>query len=135
MTQIPLTPKQATALKFIKEYWLQHGRAPTYNEISQALDNPSKGNTYRIVDQLIARGHVTRKYGFHRSLQVVPERPIVIDLPPEIETKARAYADLAGVTVEAVIIEALRDRLILAQDIPQRNVSSVISSEFNGVVA
>ena len=55
-----MTPRQQSALEFIRAYVIEHGIAPTYGEIARAVGLHSKSNAHFVVDALIAGGLLVR---------------------------------------------------------------------------
>lgn len=51
-----LTPRQEAALEFIRAYVAEHGRAPKYQEISEAVGYANKGRAHTTVLALAKRG-------------------------------------------------------------------------------
>lgn len=67
-----LTARQAKTLAFIEAYAVQNGgRAPSYDEISGHLGLASRSGAYRMVEQLVQRGHLRRFRHRSRTLEVV----------------------------------------------------------------
>ena len=63
--------KQHELLAFIETFVAQHGYGPSYREIMRGCDYKSVSTVAVHVDNLIARGHLTKKTHSARSLEVV----------------------------------------------------------------
>lgn len=66
-----MTPRQKQCLDYIQRYWDEHGYAPSYNDIREALSAKSKSSVAALIEQLVQRGYVTRTPHLARSIQVV----------------------------------------------------------------
>lgn len=67
-----LTARQAKTLAFIEAYTVERdGMAPTYDEIASHLGLASRSGAYRMVEQLVQRGHLRRFRHRTRTLEVV----------------------------------------------------------------
>lgn len=79
-----MTPRQSELLTFIKTYSLENGYAPSYREMSAAFGSKHPASIYRMVQNLIAQGHLkaARKYRSGRSaphdIEVADNAPTVI---------------------------------------------------------
>lgn len=65
-----MTPRQSTALKFIKGYIKLRGYAPSVREVAAHM-NTNTSNAHRIVAKLEEGGHIRRTKGRVRSIEVV----------------------------------------------------------------
>jgi LexA DNA binding domain len=106
-----LTRRQRETLDFIHCFYLEYGTSPSYAEIAAHLGNKVKQGAYRLVRALEARGAVTRRPGQPRSLAPVLRNAVTLELPPDIDHAVRVLAQRARTTPEAVIIEAVHERL------------------------
>lgn len=68
-----LTPRQAECFSFIGAYSLEHGYAPTFDEIAAHLGLAKRSGVSRIVDELEARGLIRRQPKLARSLEIVEQ--------------------------------------------------------------
>lgn len=68
-----LTPRQADCLRVIRERLTQSGVPPTYDEMCLQLGMASKSNVARLVDGLVARGHLRRLPNHARGLALAGE--------------------------------------------------------------
>lgn len=67
-----VTKRQKEYLDWIKTYISQNdGEAPSYEQISEAMGNTGVSSVHRIVQAIIARGHLVNIKGATRSLAVV----------------------------------------------------------------
>jgi repressor LexA len=67
---ISLTPQQAQALSFVREYLADHGYAPSYDEIAACL-GITKSGVNRVIRALEERGRIRRWPGRSRALEVI----------------------------------------------------------------
>lgn len=65
------TKKQRELLTFIDEFIKHHGYGPSYREVMRALNYKSVSTVATHVDNLTAKGHLTKKDNSARSLTVV----------------------------------------------------------------
>jgi repressor LexA len=102
----PLTAKQQRFLAFIQRYTLQHGHAPSYEEIMGALGFSSLGTVNWYVQTLTRQGYLDRAKGPNgkRALTLVGEAAAPARLP------------LLGLIAAGEPIEALEDAA--AVDVP-----------------
>lgn len=66
-----LTKRQKEALDFINDFQASSGYCPSYIEIAEGLGLKSKSNVYRIMQALIARGHVLQDKGQKRAISII----------------------------------------------------------------
>ncbi|MBN2282127.1 MAG: repressor LexA [Candidatus Marinimicrobia bacterium] len=71
-----LSPKKKKFMDFIDQYNAEHGFAPTFNEIMEALDIKSPGTVNWYVQELEQAGLLKRTRGFNkkRALEVVHQQ-------------------------------------------------------------
>lgn len=87
--QVRPTKKQRELLSFIEAFIAQHGYSPSYREIMTGLNYTSVATVALHVNSLIKRGHLLRRDGKARSLEVahptgaVPENVPVQAVPDE----------------------------------------------------
>jgi len=107
-----LTRRERKTLEFIRQHMLVHGECPSYTEIAAGIGIKSKGRVSALVGALEAKGALCRgRSGTARSITLVASNAFTVDLPTSMAAVVRALAEQAKVSPEAVIIEALRDRL------------------------
>jgi hypothetical protein len=106
-----LTRRQRETLDFICGFTLECGAAPTYTEIAAHLGLKTRHSAHRLVRRLEARGAVTRRRGQTRSLAPVLRNAVTLELPPALDRAVRMIAQRACTTPEAVIMEAVYERL------------------------
>jgi hypothetical protein len=106
-----LTRRQREAFDFIYGFYLEYGAAPTCAEIAAHLGVKTRQSAHRLVRRLEARGAVTRCRGQARSLAPVLRNAVMLELPPALDHAVRVLAQRARTTPEAVIIEAVHERL------------------------
>lgn len=68
-----MTKRQRQVYDFIKDFWHQNKKGPTFREIAGHL-NSAVGNAYFIVQCLEAQGYVERERYRHRTLKVTEKR-------------------------------------------------------------
>ena len=66
-----MTKKQMQILKFITDYWNEHGYCPSYDDIGRAMGIASRSGVHRIVHCLIDRGYLKNIPRRARSLVLV----------------------------------------------------------------
>lgn len=73
-----LTPRQAEAHRFIFEFIRENGEAPKYDDICEELGmrKASKGAVHQLLDQLEARGYITRVKYMARSIRILKKPPL-----------------------------------------------------------
>lgn len=71
MTAVRPTKKQRELLSFIEKFVLEHGYGPSYREIMRGCEYNSVATVAVHVNNLIARGHLTKRDNSARSLEVV----------------------------------------------------------------
>jgi SOS-response transcriptional repressor LexA len=106
-----LTQRQRETLDFIRGFYLECGAAPTCAEIAAHLGLRARQSAHRLVRRLEARGAVTRRRGQARSLAPVLRNTVTLELPEALERAVRVIAQRACTTPEAVIVEAVGERL------------------------
>lgn len=65
-----LTQRQSDALRAIRQFSEVHGHSPTVREIQLAVGHSSPSSTYRLLQQLKAKGLITWKPRTYRTLRV-----------------------------------------------------------------
>lgn len=75
--QVRPTKKQRELLSFIEAFIAEHGYSPSYREIMAGLQYNSVATVALHVNSLIKRGHLLRRDGKARSLEVA--HPTVVD--------------------------------------------------------
>ena len=73
MSPVRPTKKQRELLSFIEQFILEHGYGPSYREIMRGCDYNSVATVAVHVNNLIARGHLTKRDHSARSLEVVKQ--------------------------------------------------------------
>lgn len=67
------TKKQKELLAFIEKFIAEHGYGPSYREIMRGCDYTSVATVAVHVNNLISRGHLTKRDRSARSLEVVKQ--------------------------------------------------------------
>lgn len=70
-----LTPRQAELLRFIKRHIAEHGYAPTFEVMREALGLHSKSGVARLIEGLEERGAIRRLRGAPRAIEVLSTDP------------------------------------------------------------
>lgn len=102
---------QRRIVGFVREFQLEHGYPPTYQEIAVGigLAATSKSSIHRHLRKLARDRRVVIGSGV-RAIELVPQSPVLsIELPPHLFAAVQAFAAKSKVTPEAVVIEAVRD--------------------------
>lgn len=73
MSAVRPTKKQKELLSFIEQFVLEHGYGPSYREIMRGCNYNSVATVAVHVNNLIARGHLTKRDKSARSLEVVKQ--------------------------------------------------------------
>lgn len=73
MTRYGMTPQQAKALAYIRDYIADLGISPSFREIADHLGLVSAAGPHRIVNGLAARGHLRHISGSARSITLVEQ--------------------------------------------------------------
>jgi SOS-response transcriptional repressor LexA len=71
---IGLTRRQSDALRFVAGFIEAHGQAPTVRTIGKALGYSERNHTagvFNLLTKLEERGHIRRRYGRHRAIEVL----------------------------------------------------------------
>lgn len=63
--------KQRELLSFIDTFIKSHGYGPSYREVMQSLDYRSVSTVAKHIDNLVKKGHLIKRDGSARSLEVV----------------------------------------------------------------
>ncbi len=83
------TKKQRELLEFIARFIAAHGYSPSYREIMSGLNYTSVATVALHVNSLITRGHLRKREGSARSLEVVnapvPEKVAISAVQPAEE--------------------------------------------------
>lgn len=107
----PLTPKQRRLLDFLQAYTQQHGHAPSFEEIREAIGVASVSSAHEHVQNLVQKGYIRREHNLSRSIQIIPEDPL-IDGTVTAEDVRCARALLALVDEESSVEPALREEAV-----------------------
>lgn len=81
MSAVRPTKKQRELLNFIEQFVLEHGYGPSYREIMRGQHYNSVATVAVHVNNLIARGHLTKRDKSARSLEVVKQSGEVASTP------------------------------------------------------
>ena len=112
-----LTKRQLDVFRMIDKHFQEHGTAPTYSEIKDALGLYSTSNAHDIVERLIERGYVRRRRLAARGLEIIrfpysgEEGAHILKFRGEVEDALQAYAISQGAAPETIIAEAVASYL------------------------
>lgn len=72
-----LTPRQNECWVFLTKYTAEHGYAPSFEEIADALNVASKSNIHRLLGALEERGFIRRLRHRSRAIEILktPKKP------------------------------------------------------------
>lgn len=70
MSRLGLTPRQTETFVFVERYIAENGRAPSTQEIADAIGVSSLATAYCMVTRLVERGWLLRRKKRARSLRV-----------------------------------------------------------------
>lgn len=87
MTSVRPTKKQRELLSFIEQFVAEHGYGPSYREIMRGQNYNSVATVAVHINNLIARGHLTKRDNSARSLEVVKQEGVV-DTTPQVKITA-----------------------------------------------
>ena len=99
--QVRPTKKQRELLQFIENFIAEHGYSPSYREIMVGLNYNSVATVALHVNSLIKRGHLLRRDGKARSLEVAINRQ---SDQPTSENKHAESTWLVGKVEQHVVI-------------------------------
>ncbi len=119
------TKKQRELLNFIESFIGEHGYSPSYREIMSGLEYNSVATVALHVNNLITRGHIRRRDGSARSLEIVApkqgDKITTNDVKPDEEkwlvekveyffTQAESLGEIDHATLERlqVLVAALK---------------------------
>jgi hypothetical protein len=81
--QVRPTKKQRELLEFIETFIAEHGYSPSYREIMVGLNYTSVATVALHINSLIKRGHLLRRDGKARSLEVAQQSSAGTPIPVE----------------------------------------------------
>lgn len=108
-----MTPQQARALAYLRDFTAMNGYCPSLAEIGVhlGLRRTSKSNVKRIVDVLEERGFIRRLPNRARAIEVIMPRTVTLN--PEILGLVDAYAREHRINRDTAANELLRSVLIV----------------------
>lgn len=106
-----LTRRHWEVFEFICSSLLESGAAPSGEEIARHLGVKSTRSVARLVRDLAAGGVIVLRRGKPRSAVPVGRNAIAVALPDRLERAVRIIAERARTTPEAVVVEAVHQRL------------------------
>lgn len=66
-----MTPKQLLLMRFIADYWMRYGYAPTYAEMRDHIGLASQSGVHRLISGLVERGYLSKTYAVRRGLRIL----------------------------------------------------------------
>lgn len=69
--QRPLTPIQASVLRYLSEQIAAHGSAPSFQEIADHFDYKSLATVHEHLSNLERKGYIRRSYNENRAITVL----------------------------------------------------------------
>lgn len=88
MSTVRPTKKQRELLQFIEQFVAEHGYGPSYREIMRGQNYSSVATVAAHVNNLIARGHLTKRDNSARSLEVVKGPTDAVIAGPQVKITA-----------------------------------------------
>ncbi len=88
MSPVRPTKKQRELLMFIEQFVAEHGYGPSYREIMRGQNYSSVATVAAHVNNLIARGHLTKRDNSARSLEVVKGATDAVGGGPQVKITA-----------------------------------------------
>ena len=111
------TKKQRELLTFIEQFVAQHGYGPSYREIMNGCDYKSVATVAVHINNLITRGHLTKRDHSARSLEVVKQTESTSAAPQVKLTAANEKWLIDAVEAEFQVLE--KAPKIIQKDIDQ----------------
>ena len=121
----PITPKERAVLEFIKTHLNEHGYAPTFAEIRDALGYKATSSVQQFIEQLTQKGHLDFPLGENRKRALVltaTELPIpihssLISIPLEGSVAAgvlkQSYQNREMIEVPRYLLKSSQDYFAL----------------------
>jgi hypothetical protein len=106
-----LTRRHQEVFEFICSSLRESGVSPSYEEIAQHLGVEATEAVAGLVRELEAAGAIVLRDGEPRSAVPVTRNAITVSLPDPLERAVRVIAQRAHTTPEAVVAEAVHERL------------------------
>ena len=97
-----LTDRQQATYRFIREYFLRHGRAPKLTEIADGIGIRSKGVVHRYLKAIADEGLIEIQPGRHRGIRLLDDQ--------EQNTASAYELPLLGKIAAGLPIEAIPDQ-------------------------
>lgn len=117
MSSVRPTKKQRELLTFIEQFVAEHGYGPSYREIMRGCKYNSVATVALHVNNLIARGHLTKRDKSARSLEVVKQDGVT-SLGPQLKITAANEKWLVDV-IEAKFQEVENAKKVEQKDLDQ----------------
>lgn len=99
-----LTPKMKKVLEFIRDYYTEHGYAPSYHDIQKYFHFTSASTPHKYVYRLAREGFLRRKPGRHRGIELI-ERPEKEESTESVVWLPMMGTIAAGQPIEKVVTE------------------------------
>jgi DNA-binding MarR family transcriptional regulator len=98
-----LTPRQAEVLGYLREHQVEHGFAPTVDELSQACGLGSAAGAHRMLKTLEAKGYVRRSPGRSRAVTLVDDSPSLADATEAERIVARLICEYQAAARDSIL--------------------------------
>ncbi len=109
------TKKQQELLKFIETFIAEHGYGPSYREVMRGCQYNSVATVAVHINNLIARGHLTKRDKSARSLEVVKQTG-VNSTAPQVKITAGNEKWLMDV-IESKFQEVEQSKVVAQKDL------------------
>lgn len=132
MNSVRPTKKQQELLTYIESFIAEHGYGPSYREIMKGCEYNSVATVAVHINNLISRGHLTKRDKSARSLEVVNQSQAG-STTPQIKVTASNEKWLMDV-IEAKFQEVEKSKSIAQKDIDRLYmlVAALAVLEFDG---
>ena len=102
----PLTPRQKSAMDFIRAFVDLHGFSPSVRAIARGI-GASTSSAYRLIEGLRERGAIHLVPNQHHGIRIV-EAGMRVHLHPEVERSLWLFAARHRIAPETAAAEAIR---------------------------
>lgn len=88
MNAVRPTKKQREILSYIEQFMAEHGYGPSYREVMRGCGYTSVSTIAVHINNLIARGHLTKRDNSARSLEIITQDKGLVDTTPRVKITA-----------------------------------------------
>jgi SOS-response transcriptional repressor LexA len=106
-----LTERQQELLTFIRTYYAEHHRAPSFHEMKDGIGLKSKSAVHRLIVHLEARGHLVRVPSRARAIMPANDG-FAVHLRPDVHEALLRHARDCFAKPETIITEAVSAYLL-----------------------